>query len=162
MSCNSFDEMLFISTLSIYRSHKKSATTNSVFISLFGCAGVFSPSTLVACAPTHSPSFTPSSFRPVHVRPNSSLCVHPTCGSHQNSVSAGEAKFRLEDACWGRSPSPGGVVPLMELWFGFSPTPPGRYFDFCGSSVWHVQHFVFIIVSIVSIVSISVWLLPLV
>jgi hypothetical protein len=50
----------------------------------------------------------------------------------------------------GWSPSPGGVVPWMELGFGFSPTPPGRYLGFGGFSTWHVQHFAFIIVSIVS------------
>jgi hypothetical protein len=99
----------------------------------------------------------PPSFRQVYVRLTSPLRVQPACGLHQNSVSAGSPKFRPENACWDRSPSAGGVVPLMEIGFGFSPTPPGRYLGFCDSSVWYV-HFISLIVRIVSI---SVWLLPL-
>jgi hypothetical protein len=84
-----------------------------------GCAGVSSPCTLLACATTYSPTFTPPlpllSFRPVYFCPNSSLCVQPACGLHQNLVSAGRqnsVRTRLAGGC---SPSPGGVVPLMEL-----------------------------------------------
>jgi hypothetical protein len=114
------------------------------------CAGVSSPCTLLACATTYSPPLPLLPFRLVHFCSNSSLCVQPACGLHQNSVSAGRqnsVRMRLAGGC---SPSPAGVVPWMELWFRFSPTPPGRYPGFVGFSTWHVQHLVFIIVSIVS------------
>jgi hypothetical protein len=95
-----------------------------------GCDGVSSPSTLAACAPTHSSSFAPPSFRPVHVHPNSSLCIQPACGLHQNSFSAGRHKIPSGRCLLGSESLTWRRGPLMELRFGFSPTPPGRYLWF--------------------------------
>jgi hypothetical protein len=72
------------------------------------------------------PSFHSAGVCPLYratLRPAS----QPASCIHQNSISAGKSKINSRDACCDRSPSPGGVVPLLEICFGFSPTPPGRY-----------------------------------
>jgi hypothetical protein len=96
---------------------------------------VFSPPSTYGCVRTYPTSRPLPSFHSIRFK---SVVPHPSASSQpavciKIQFRRRGPKFCPGDACCDRSPSPGGVAPLMEVSFGFSPTPPGggvRLFPF--------------------------------